>query len=191
MDTKSREFSLFCLIVDFGKGSKMVKEAKRLGATGGTIFLGKGSVSSHMLDLLGFSEIRKEVLVIVISRELEDNLYQGLNKKFSLEKPHRGIAFSMPLKYCFGMRKMQGHTRSDKQGVNKVEHEAIFTIVDKGLSEQVLDAAKKAGATGGTVIHGRGSGTQEKAILFNIEIEPEKEIVLILAPVEDARTIVD
>jgi len=54
------------------------------------------------------------------------------------------------------------------------------------LAEDVLEAAKSAGSTGGTVIHGRGSGVHEKAKLFNIEIEPEKEIVLILS--ETAKT---
>lgn len=62
-----------------------------------------------------------------------------------------------------------------------MKYEAIFTIVDKGKADEVIDAAKLAGSTGGTVIHGRGSGSHDKAKLFNIPIEPEKDIILILA----------
>lgn len=56
----------------------------------------------------------------------------------------------------------------------------IFTIVDRGLSSQVVECANKAGATGGTIINGRGSGIENAPKLFNIEIEPEKEVVLII-----------
>lgn len=57
---------------------------------------------------------------------------------------------------------------------------AIFTIVDKGKADDVVDAAKKAGARGGTIINARGSGIHETQTLFAMDIEPEKEIVLIL-----------
>ncbi len=72
-----------------------------------------------------------------------------------------------------------------------MKYEAIFTIVDRGVSDSVIDAATKAGSTGGTIIHGRGgSGTQETAKLFNLEIEPEKDIILILSKVDKTEDIV-
>lgn len=56
----------------------------------------------------------------------------------------------------------------------------VVTIVSKGYAEDVVDATKKAGAEGGTIINGRGTGIHENAKLFGIPIEPEKEIVLTL-----------
>jgi nitrogen regulatory protein PII len=61
-------------------------------------------------------------------------------------------------------------------------HEAIFCIVNSGYSELVMDAAKKLGARGGTVINARGTASKEAEKFFNITIEPEKEIVMILVP---------
>lgn len=61
-------------------------------------------------------------------------------------------------------------------------HEAIFCIVNSGYSELVMDAAKKLGARGGTVINARGTASKEAETFFNITIEPEKEIVMILVP---------
>ena len=61
-------------------------------------------------------------------------------------------------------------------------HEAIFCIVNRGYSELVMDAAKKLGARGGTVINARGTASKEAETFFNITIEPEKEIVMILVP---------
>ncbi|TYQ14916.1 UNVERIFIED_CONTAM: hypothetical protein Cloal_1311 [Acetivibrio alkalicellulosi] len=61
-----------------------------------------------------------------------------------------------------------------------IKFELIVTIVNKGFSCDVIDAAKKAGAEGGTIIHGRGTGINENAKLLGIPIEPEKEIILTL-----------
>lgn len=57
----------------------------------------------------------------------------------------------------------------------------IVSIVRKGWGNTVLEASIKAGATGGTVLLGRGVGVNEKESIFGIPIEPEKEIVLTLA----------
>ena len=61
-------------------------------------------------------------------------------------------------------------------------HEAIFCIVNSGHSEAVMDAAKKLGARGGTIINARGTANKEAEKFFNITIQPEKEIVMILVP---------
>lgn len=56
----------------------------------------------------------------------------------------------------------------------------IVSIVRKGWGNTVLEASVKAGATGGTVLLGRGIGVNEKESIFGIPIEPEKEIILTL-----------
>jgi nitrogen regulatory protein PII len=58
----------------------------------------------------------------------------------------------------------------------------IVTIVPKGQAEKIVRASKKAGAEGGTVLYGRGTGIREHKTLFGLSIEPEKEIVLTLVP---------
>ena len=64
----------------------------------------------------------------------------------------------------------------------KYNHEAIFCIVNSGQSDEVMDAAKKLGATGGTVINARGTASKEAETFFHITVQPEKEIVMILVP---------
>ena len=68
------------------------------------------------------------------------------------------------------------------------EHEVILCIVNNGFSEAVMDAARNVGARGGTVIHARGTANKEAEQFFNISIQPEKEIVMILvtADIRDA-----
>lgn len=72
-----------------------------------------------------------------------------------------------------------------------IAYDLIVTIVNKGRAEKVMEAAKKAGAEGGTILHGRGSGIHEKAKLFGIVVEPEKEIVLTLVPSEISQEVLE
>ena len=67
----------------------------------------------------------------------------------------------------------------------------IVTIVRKGWGDTVLEASVKAGADGGTIFYGRGSGIHEKQKLLGIPIEPEKEIVLTVAYSEKIDHILD
>ena len=64
-------------------------------------------------------------------------------------------------------------------------YEMILCIVDAGFSELVMDAAKEEGARGGTVIHARGTANKEAEQFFHIAIQPDKDIVMILVPVEN------
>lgn len=56
----------------------------------------------------------------------------------------------------------------------------ILAIVNNGFSEVAMDAAKACGAKGGTILHGRGTISKDAEKFFNISIQPEKEIVMIL-----------
>ena len=64
------------------------------------------------------------------------------------------------------------------------EYVVILCIINNGFSETAMEAAKQQGARGGTVIHGRGTASKEAEKFFNISIQPEKEIVMILAKKE-------
>ena len=64
------------------------------------------------------------------------------------------------------------------------KHEVIFCVVNAGFSDAVMDAAKEFGARGGTVIHARGTANSEAEKLYQITVQPEKEIVMILVSTE-------
>jgi len=64
--------------------------------------------------------------------------------------------------------------------MSKHSFELIVCIVNAGFSQNVMEAARAAGARGGTIVRGRGSANPEAEEFFNITIQPDKEIVLIL-----------
>jgi len=67
----------------------------------------------------------------------------------------------------------------------KDKYELVVCIVNAGYSENVMEAARAAGARGGTIIRGRGSANPEAEEFFNISIQPEKEVVLVLVKAKD------
>jgi nitrogen regulatory protein PII len=73
----------------------------------------------------------------------------------------------------------------------KIKFDLIVTIINRGLALDVVEASKRAGAEGGTILNGRGSGIHETAKVFGIPIEPEKDIVLTLIPADKTETVLE
>lgn len=68
--------------------------------------------------------------------------------------------------------------------MKKFTHELILCIVNSGFSDAVMEAARDAGARGGTIISAHGTANKESEKLFSINIQPEKEMVMILVPTD-------
>ena len=66
--------------------------------------------------------------------------------------------------------------------MSEIKYEMVCCIVNAGYSDLVMDAARSEGATGGTVIHARGTANKEAEAIFQITIQPDKDAVLLLVP---------
>ncbi|HHW46892.1 MAG TPA: P-II family nitrogen regulator [Clostridiales bacterium] len=174
------EFELVCVIVNFGLGSKILKIARRNGISGGTVFLGRGTVNNKILEFLGLSDIRKEIVIMLSNAKTAEQVIEKLDEEFHFEKPNHGIAFTAPVSSVIGVHSFTGETTEPERSID-IMYQTIMVIVEKGKAEEVIDAATKAGSKGGTIINARGAGIHETSKLFSMEIEPEKEIVLIIA----------
>lgn len=187
-----KEFSLISVIVNERLASKVIKITKNAGAKGATIFYGKGLVKNKVLEILGIDYLFKEIVLIVVEKEKETTILSALTEELSLEKPNHGIVFSVSLNNFIGTSHLHDYDGNNQSGYpEEGMYEAIFTIVNKGSAEEVIDAAKSEGAKGGTIINARGSGIHEPEMFFAMEIEPEKEIVLILAKKELTKKIIE
>jgi nitrogen regulatory protein PII len=67
----------------------------------------------------------------------------------------------------------------------KAEFDLIVTIVNRGFSDYVVETVREAGATGATIITGRGTSVHETDKFLGIAIQPEKELVLVIVKKED------
>ncbi len=182
---------LIVAVVPFGLGSKVLHVSKKCGVTGGTIFLGKGTIHNTILNLLSITDIRKEIVLMAASTEVASCVLKSLYHKFSFGKPNHGIIFTLLISEVLGTRCLECEVQNVKKVGNHMKYQLITIIVDKGKAEQVIDAATQAGATGGTIINARGSGIHETSKIFAMDIEPEKEIIIILEKGEKIDLIVD
>jgi nitrogen regulatory protein PII len=72
-----------------------------------------------------------------------------------------------------------------------MSYQSIVTVVDKGIIDRVFESARCEESYCGTVIAGRGSGMHENKKLFNLALEPEKEILLVLTKAEHSEKIIN
>ncbi len=67
----------------------------------------------------------------------------------------------------------------------------IVTIVKKGWAQEVIQASRNAGASGGTIIPARGTGIHEMQTLLGLRIEPEKDVILTIVDPEQTDKILE
>jgi len=175
----NEDHKLIFAVVKKGIASDAVAAAKKAGAPEGTIMLGRGTAGKSIYtEMLGMDfEPEKEIIMIFITENIENAVMQAVSDAVKLDKPGNGISFVINIKDLAARSIMEVDVMSDNQ---EIKYDLIVTIVNKGFAEEVVEASKKAGAQGGTIMHGRGSSVHETARIFGIPIEPEKEIVLTL-----------
>lgn len=67
--------------------------------------------------------------------------------------------------------------------------ELVMVICNHGYAEEIMDTARSFNAKGGTVISGRSTATSEVKRFLGISIHQEKDVILILTPLEDKKNI--
>lgn len=181
---KFRHLEMLVVIVEHNKASKVLHLADEKGVTASVAMLGRGTASRTIFDYLGLNDKKKAVLMLFGKTEEIMDLADYLVEKLEMNKPNHGIAYIESAFNVFGTEDNANGSENIKRGENM--YNAIYTIVEKGNADDVIEAAEKAGSRGGTVMHARGSGSEEARKVFNMLIEPEKEIVLIIS--EEAKT---
>lgn len=181
---------LIYVVVKFGLGTKIVRFAKKHGIKSATVLLGKGTIKNPILEFFEINEGRREIVLMGTTKSTADKVLNKLNETFEFEKPNRGIAFTVPLMDVVHS-KFEEYESEKERGVDNPMYHLIFTIVDRGKGEDVVEAANKAGSRGATIINARGSGVHETEKFFGMEVEPEKEAIMIISQSDKSKQIVD
>ena len=155
---------------------------------------GRGSASSSILNYFGLSEKQKSLVVGVVCDNNELQILNLLNEKLNFSEVGNGIAISIPIsssnRYVYERLVRESIVKGEKINmVKKQKYHLIFTIIQEGFFEKVMDIAKSHGASGGTLINGRGLGNKEVTKFLGFAIEPEKDIVLILVDKDNKKKV--
>lgn len=153
----------------------------------------EGSARKKLLDMLGLEAKDKQMLSCVVPSSRIGHILKHLRTEMRIDAPNSGIAFFVNLECIGGASALRALCTEDiimGEEVKKVKeskHSLIIAITEHGHTDIVMDAACDAGATGGTIVHAKGTLGEERAKFFGVSIADEKDMVYIVAPT-DRRT---
>lgn len=178
---------LVTTIVDRGMGEKVASMFAAEGVTFQLLSYATGTATTKLLDYLGLGETEKDLLLSTMPRKKSEVLLERLERDFSLSKTGHGIAFSLPIgSICgSGAARCPDGTHPEEQKENHMEpngiYDLIIAVANRGFTDEIMEAARSASASGGTAIHARRVGVKEGESFFGVTVQPEKEVILILA----------
>ena len=156
----------------------------------------RGTAKKSILDLFGVEESLKTAHYSIITENKKEELLKALTREMAIDLPNRGIAVSIPLTSIGSRHALEafadGHqndeTENEVKNMAQCETELIIAICENGHTEKVMEAAREAGAAGGTVVHAKGTGAKY-AKFFGLTIADEKEMIYIVSTKENKKNI--
>lgn len=193
--TKVTERLYFLItVVNSGQASAIVKILTDQGVSAAYVCHGNGTASSDLYNVFGLSNQEKQVIFAPIRYSSYPEIKEALEQRYEASKYAKGVSMLLAVEALIGKAayKFLANQRDGNEAPKEVppmeeikakeNYEAIFAIVNNGYADLVMEAAKGAGARGGTVLNAHGTGNKEMEKFFGIVITPEKQIVMILVP---------
>ncbi|MBQ4150369.1 MAG: transposase [Clostridia bacterium] len=151
-----------------------------------------GTATSEVLDILGLGTQEKRLFLSVLPKDTADAMLLKIHKALKIGTVNSGIAYTVPIsgasKVAFrmldGLNTDIQSTKKENTSMNEKNNAMIVAVINRGYSEEVMDAARKAGAGGGTVLNSRSVVEKEAISHLGANFSEEKEIVLIVANAE-------
>ncbi len=168
------------------------------------VVLGQGTASGEILDYLYLNSSEKAIIFGIVTGAGLNPLLRAFKRKLFIDLTGNGIVAVVPLNTIGGKRSleymldgqildMSGKSRETLERMErmavKTDHELIFVIANEGYSDLIMDAAREAGAAGGTVIKAKGTGAEYTEKFFGFSIASEKEIHLLVTPAQGRNNI--
>ena len=159
------------------------------------ITLGEGTARGDILDYLGLEASEKMVIFNFVQQHDWMLTKKDLQRKLQIDAPGEGIAFLVPLSSIGGKRTLQflldrqELPESEESTLKDTTYELSVAIADQENLEMVMDAARGAGAYGGTVIHAKGTGMEYAEKYLGVTIAAEKAMIFIVTKKDQKNSI--
>ena len=159
------------------------------------VTLGYGTASNEVMDYLGLDSIEKAVAFSVVEEETWLTVKKQLQRKLKIDAPGGGIAYTVPLSSIGGKKTLQfllektDYQKQEESTLKNTDHELIVVISQQGYTDVIMDAAREAGAYGGTIIHAKGTAGDVANKFMGVTIADEKEIVYIVSKSDEKNAI--
>lgn len=187
----ARSMKLIVSIVERGKGVSMQKLY-----TARQVFLhlqcaGRGTATSDILDILGLGSSEKDVVLSFAAADPAAQLLQDLDSDLRGSSGATGIVFALPVSALSNLAAalvafMAEERKQGTGGETEMEHKGENTLIlvgcSRGHTDAVMSTAKAHGARGGTVIKARLAGLEELEQAYDLDLNAERELVVIVVP---------
>lgn len=128
--------------------------------------LGSGTAINETLDYFGLARSQKAVMLSTVTHDVWQAVKARLQSELKIDIPGIGIAFIIPLSSIGGKKQLffltdgQKFEKGEESELKNTKYELLLAITNQGHTDTVMDAAREAKASGGTVIHAKGTGTE-------------------------------
>lgn len=184
---------MFIGLVGRHKGELIVAAAKAAGARGGTIGLGRTESNNSVLRALSLADVQQDIVFGLMGPEKDAVVEAVVRAAAANPKKLSGYAILLDVSSMMTRHPQSAPQASEEPtGRETMESgfELITVITNTGYGDTVMAEARKAGATGGTILNARGTGTKEDVKFFSIALVPEKDMLLIVAAKEKTAGII-
>ena len=171
-------------ITDHDRGEAMNALYRAAGLRGILSMPGRGTATSEHLAIYGLDATEKYVISAIGNGSEAEGLIKSAKRKLFIDIPGNGVMLTVPLKSVAGGKTLAYLTDEQTLGGTPrmdFEHELIIVILNEGYSDLVMDAARAAGAGGGTVLHAKGTGGTRGEKFFSVSLADEKDMIYIIA----------
>lgn len=161
------------------------------------IALGHGTAGKDVAEILGLTKSEKAVCFTIASSDTWKALKADLYKKLRLDTPDAGIVTVSPLSSIGGegplayLKDGQVYERKEESVLKETTRELLIVISNQGYNRVVMDAARSAGATGGTVIHASGTGVKKSEEFLGVTLATEKDMTFIIVNKDQKRPVME
>ena len=195
--TENERIRMLIAITQRGHGNELAEWMRKKGVGYQIKCLGRGTAPTEMMDILGMGSSEKSILISLGRQSAVEAVVRAFSD--NLSAPSRGLGIMMVLSPdavgSLIAAILTRHTASESSSSedeeqkgddsimkNEHRHSLILIAVNQGYTDSVMQTARRAGATGGTIIRGRLASDDISEKFRGITLQSEKEIVAILAP---------
>lgn len=179
------ELNFLLSVLDRERADDMAAIYRDAGTPMVLTFLGRGTATGEVLNLYGLQATEKAVVAAVTDGEKTKQIMRNAKRKLFIDIPGNGVMMAVPVKSVGGGRTLAYLTdNTAPEGgapAMQFDHELLLVILNQSYMDDVMNAARSAGAFGGTVLHAKGTGAKYAEKFFGVSLANEKEVILIAA----------
>ncbi|MBE6912377.1 MAG: hypothetical protein E7473_07620 [Ruminococcaceae bacterium] len=190
---------LLLSIVERDKGKKLIKTLEKMNIRVNFQCVGFGTAPTEMMNIFGFGAKDKDIVISLGAETAVRSMMTNFGENFVSHTKYGGVMIILKISAANRilteiLRYDSNNANSEKETTvmkNEYHNNLIIISVNEGFSDDVMQVARKAGATGGTVIKGRLASFGELLDPGKNDTDDDREIICILAQIDTGKKIME